>query len=223
MKGNIIQGKGNLHIPVNSRLKQVREQDINTLYRPAVFLDRDGVLIEDVGYLNDLSKTRILDGVSEGLRSIKPYFYIIVVTNQSAIGRGIISGSDLFKVHDDLCLELFKLDQGVVIDAMYYCPHVPVVANAESGFDCCCRKPKPGMLYQAESDWNLNLSESFMIGDRLSDMEAGRSAGLRNILLSDSSMPALTNIHRSPNLVEAAKIISGPVIEEFHMPMDITE
>ena len=160
MAGNIIQGNGNFHIPVNSRLNQIRKEDINTLYRTAVFLDRAGVLIEDVGYLNDLSKTRILYGVSEWLRSIKACFYIIVVTNQSAIGRGLISESDLFKVHDDLYHELIKLDQEVVIDAMYYCPHVPVVINAESGFDCCCRKPKPGMLYQAESDWNINLSES---------------------------------------------------------------
>ena len=111
MAGNIIQGKGNFHIPVNSRLNQIRKEDINTLYRTAVFLDRDGVLIEDVGYLNDLSKTRILYGVSEGLRSIKSCFYIIVVTNQSAIGRGLISESDLFKVHDDLYHELILPNQ----------------------------------------------------------------------------------------------------------------
>ncbi len=144
--------------------------------RKAVFLDRDNTLIEDVPYLSDPSGVRILTGAAEALCEFRNAgFMLVLVTNQSGIGRGMYSDEDMHAVNDRM-RELFA-DEGVSFDGVYYCPHAPEQP-------CACRKPLPGMLFEAASELGIDLSASVMIGDKLSDVEAGAAAGCCiNVLL----------------------------------------
>ncbi|MBN1864289.1 MAG: HAD family hydrolase [Victivallales bacterium] len=142
----------------------------------AVFLDRDDTLIEDVPYLSNPACVRILPGVVEALREFrKAGFLLVVVTNQSGIGRGMYAEENMHAVHGKM-RELFAAE-GVVFDGVCYCPHAP-------GQSCVCRKPLPGMLLDAAAKLGIDLSASVMIGDKPSDVEAGIAAGCcRNVLL----------------------------------------
>lgn len=140
---------------------------------PAIFLDRDGTLIADAGYLADPAGVEILPGVQEGLRDLKAAgFVLIIVTNQSGIGRGYYTEADYHAVAG-------RTDQLLgagLIDAAYFSPWHPEAAAP-------CRKPAPGMLLQAAREHSLDLPRSFMIGDRKGDIEAGRAAGCAASLL----------------------------------------
>jgi histidinol-phosphate phosphatase family protein len=147
-----------------------------TTCKRAVFLDRDGTLIEDVGYPRDPDRVRLLPGVADSLRELEAHgFVLVVVTNQSGIGRGLLTPAEAEAVtaRFEDCLG----KQGARIHASYCCPHAPEV-------QCDCRKPSPGMLLQAAQDLGIDLKQSFLIGDKLSDIEAGRRAGCSTILLS---------------------------------------
>ncbi|MHA3770142.1 D-glycero-alpha-D-manno-heptose-1,7-bisphosphate 7-phosphatase [Verrucomicrobiota bacterium sgz303538] len=140
---------------------------------PAVFLDRDGTLMEEVEYCRDPEKVRLLPGVPEGLARLKEAgFRCIIITNQSGIGRGWITMPEYEAVHARL-LEL--LNKGL-IDATYFCPDAP-------GTPCECRKPAPGMVLSAARDLGLDLSRSWFVGDKDSDVGCGRNAGTRTILV----------------------------------------
>ncbi|MGH2914301.1 MAG: D-glycero-alpha-D-manno-heptose-1,7-bisphosphate 7-phosphatase [Solirubrobacteraceae bacterium] len=151
--------------------------------RSAVFLDRDGTLIEDVGYLRDPATVAALDGAACALRDLSRLgFALVVVSNQSGIARGIISAAEAAAVHQRFVV-LYAAD-GVRYDAVSYCPHGP-----DEG--CACRKPAPGMLLDAAADLDIDLPTSFMVGDKASDVEAGRRAGCRSIRLATAGAPVL--------------------------------
>jgi D-glycero-D-manno-heptose 1,7-bisphosphate phosphatase len=143
--------------------------------RRAVFLDRDGTLNMERGYLTDPAELVLYHGAGLAVRQLNSNGWLVVVlTNQSAIGRGLLSVERLEQVQSVLRQELAKAD--AFYDAFYYCPHIPKD-------NCDCRKPKPGLLLQAAVDLSIDLSGSFMIGDKLSDIEAGHLAGCKSILV----------------------------------------
>jgi len=139
--------------------------------RKAVFLDRDNTLIFDPGYIHEAEKVRLLEGVGEGLKLLKEAGYLlIVVSNQSGIGRGYYTEKEFWEVNERL-QELLE-PYGVQIDDFFFCPHRP-----EEG--CSCRKPETGMVEEAAKKWGVELSESFVIGDKESDVEVAFRAGCR--------------------------------------------
>jgi D-glycero-D-manno-heptose 1,7-bisphosphate phosphatase len=142
----------------------------------AVFLDRDGTIIVDWGYLNAADQVCLLAGAGEALATIQAHgFALVLVSNQSGIARGLITPEEALQVHETVVARL--ADYGVRLDAALYCPHAP----AEK---CRCRKPSPEMLLQAAKDLHLDLSRSFMVGDKAIDIEAGKRAGCRTILFT---------------------------------------
>ena len=145
------------------------------LSRPAVFLDRDGTISEEVGYLNDASHFRMFPFTAGAIRRLnEAQLPVIVVTNQSGVGRGFFPESSVDRIHKLMQKQL--LEAGARVDAIYYCPH-------SSEHDCECRKPKPGMLAQAAREHGLDLRRSFVVGDRYGDVNAAHNAGARGILV----------------------------------------
>jgi len=150
--------------------------------RRAVFFDRDGTLIQEAGFLKSLSEIVILPGAFAAVRSVNQAgMRVIVVTNQSGIARGYLSEGDLDEIHRRI-RELFERERAR-IDAFYHCPHLPQGPVGEYSIRCDCRKPEPGLLIRASREWKLDLSESFVVGDSLRDIEAGRRAGCRTALV----------------------------------------
>ena len=144
----------------------------------AVFLDRDGTLIDDVGYISDPEDVRLVPGAADALRALRDAgFRLVVVSNQSGLGRGLITQERADAVHQRFVQELERA--GAQIDAAYYCPHTP-------DEDCDCRKPLPGMLIDAARELDLDLERSFIVGNSDVDVAAGEAAGARAILLADS-------------------------------------
>lgn len=142
----------------------------------ACFLDRDGVLITDMDYLKDPEKVELIPRAAEALKMLKKAGYmIIVISNQSGVARGMFEESDVIAVNRKIN-ELLSKD-GIPIDDFYYCPHHFEGNVAEYSFECECRKPSPGMILQATEDHDIDLSKSFMIGDKVSDFHAANNAG----------------------------------------------
>jgi histidinol-phosphate phosphatase family protein len=139
----------------------------------ALFVDRDGTLIVDVGYPNDPARVELLPGAAEVLRGLQRDWALVVVSNQSGLGRGKITEAEAKAVHARF-VALFAA-AGVQFAGFYYCPHAP-----EDG--CPCRKPAPGMLHDAARELGLDLASSVMIGDKPSDLEAGRAAGCAQVV-----------------------------------------
>lgn len=149
--------------------------------RPAVFLDRDGTIIEHVHYLADPAHLALIPGATGVIRRLREAgFACVVVTNQSAIERGILTVDRLGTIHDTLTEMLAA--EGAVLDGIYYCPVAPKERNQRI-IEHLDRKPGPGMLQKAARDLSLDLARSWMIGDSLSDMLAGRNAGCRGTIL----------------------------------------
>jgi D-glycero-D-manno-heptose 1,7-bisphosphate phosphatase len=148
--------------------------------RPAVFLDRDGTLIEERGYLDRLELLAVFPWTGDALRLLnRAGFATVVVTNQSAIARGMIDESFLRDVHRALDERLAPAR----IDRYYYCPHFPTATVERYRAVCDCRKPRPGMIERACREMDLDPARSFMVGDRWLDVECGRAAGTRTILV----------------------------------------
>ena len=159
--------------------------------RPAAFLDRDGTIIEEVNYLTRPEDLRLEPGALDALRRLREAGYLlIVVTNQSAVARGMITERELASLHG--LLERKLAQGGVRLDGIYYCPHHPDSDLAEYAASCDCRKPEPGMLLRAAADLGVDLGRSVMFGDSERDVEAGRRAGCRTALLHHGSPPAGT-------------------------------
>ena len=177
---SVMRGPGFFHWPTNSRLNT----NSPAYPRETVFLDRDGVLIEDVHYLTGPGQIRILPGVAEVLKALKERFYLVVVTNQSGIARGLLTEDDLLDIHAEMISRLWLC--GALIDGLYYCPHLPEASIPAYKMECRCRKPGPGMLQQAAGDWGIDLSRSFMVGDMATDVEAAQAAGVKDIIMRDS-------------------------------------
>jgi len=150
--------------------------------RPAVFLDRDGTVIEEVGYLSRPEQFRLLPGAAAAIRQLNERdIPVVLVTNQSGVARGKFSENDLAEIHRHL-RELLATEDAR-LDAIYYCPHHPREGQAPYRRDCVCRKPAPGMLQQAAREHGLDLAASVMIGDSLRDLEAGAAAGCKTRIL----------------------------------------
>jgi D-glycero-D-manno-heptose 1,7-bisphosphate phosphatase len=148
----------------------------------AVFLDRDGTINEEVGYLNSLEQLRVIPEAFEALRLInKAGMKTVVITNQSGIGRGFFDEAFVDKIHEEM-RNLF-LKKGAVIDSFYYCPHHPTEGVGEYRQACSCRKPEPGLLLKAAEDLDIDLGKSYMIGDMPKDVEVGQRAGSKGILV----------------------------------------
>ena len=145
--------------------------------RRAVFLDRDGTLNKDVGYVHRKEDWQWLPGVAEALKRLRAVGYVlVVVSNQSGIARGMYDREALRLLEEWVNAELSA--KNAAIDAWYYCPHLPEITGP-----CECRKPGPGLLLQAARDLDLDLANSWMIGDRVRDVQAGLAAGCQSILL----------------------------------------
>jgi histidinol-phosphate phosphatase family protein len=147
----------------------------------ALFLDRDGVLIEDRGYLRDADDVVLMPGAARVLRQLAAEGWkLIVISNQSGVGRGLITPAEMESVQARF-LDLLRAE-GVELTESYLCPHAP-------GENCQCRKPSPFFLQQAARDYNLDLAQCWMVGDRGSDLLAGNAAGCRTIWLRNEIFP----------------------------------
>jgi D-glycero-D-manno-heptose 1,7-bisphosphate phosphatase len=171
----------------------------------AVFLDRDGVLIEDTGYPDDPDRITLLPRVGKGLRALREAGWrLVVVSNQSGVARGRFSLQRLAQVHDHLIALLAH--EGVRLDALYYCPHHPGAGRPPFDVACDHRKPAPGMLRSAAERLGLRLEQCWMVGDKESDVEAGRGAGCRTIRLT---LGATAADFQARDLGDAARCILG--------------
>jgi D-glycero-D-manno-heptose 1,7-bisphosphate phosphatase len=150
--------------------------------KPAVFLDRDGTINQEVSYLNSLAELRLIPGAAEAIASLNAAgFKVVVVTNQAGIGRGYCREADLHSIHTAIQQQLQEV--GGRIDGFYYCPHHPTAGLGEYRIECSCRKPAPGMLRRAALEMNLDCDASYMVGDHIKDIQAGKAVGCRTLLV----------------------------------------
>lgn len=175
-------------------------------------MDKDGTLIHNVPYNVDPEKIWLMEGAIAGLQRLHAAQYLlIVVTNQSGVARGYFPESALIAVRERLHQLLDKA--GVPLAGFYYCPHHPQGSVTNYAIECECRKPYPGMLYQAAQEHDIDLSQSWLIGDILHDVEAGRSAGCRTVLLDNGNetewklSQARLPHHLAANLEDASRLI----------------
>lgn len=176
----------------------------------AVFLDKDGTLVDDVPYNIDPRRIRLAQGAGMALRRLLALgFRLFVVSNQSGVARGLFDEAALGPVRDRIA-QLLAQD-GVVLDGFYYCPHAPPRSGSLA---CSCRKPAPGMLLRAAHEHRLTLEHSWMVGDILDDVEAGRRAGCRTVLIDNGHEtewlpgPQRRPHRRAPDLPQAAAVIA---------------
>ncbi|MFV1963888.1 MAG: D-glycero-beta-D-manno-heptose 1,7-bisphosphate 7-phosphatase [Pirellulaceae bacterium] len=147
-----------------------------------VFLDRDGTINQEVTYLAATDQLQLIDGAALGVRSLNLAGYkVVVITNQSAVARGYLSEETLQDIHRFLQDELRIHD--ATLDAIYYCPHHPTEGMPPYRGECQCRKPKPGMLHRAAEELDIDLSRSFVVGDKLIDLDLGSRVGCTTVLV----------------------------------------
>ncbi len=150
--------------------------------RPAIFLDRDGTINEQMGYINHISRFQLLPGVGAAIARLnRQGMPVVVVTNQSGLARGYFPAALLEAVHEKMFRQL--AEAGAHIDGLYLCPHHPEAKEARYRQACDCRKPKTGMLEQAARELGLDLPRSYVIGDRWSDLRCGDAVGASTILV----------------------------------------
>ncbi|MFP3982389.1 MAG: D-glycero-beta-D-manno-heptose 1,7-bisphosphate 7-phosphatase [Desulfurivibrionaceae bacterium] len=150
--------------------------------KPAVFLDRDGTINEQMGYINHESRFHLLPGVAEAIKKLNEAdIPVVVVTNQSGLARGYFPEKLLDAVHDSMRKEL--ADRGAHVDSIYICPHHPEAKEEKFRKNCSCRKPGKGLFIQAAEDMSLDLSRSYVVGDRWSDLESAANCGAVGILV----------------------------------------
>jgi D-glycero-D-manno-heptose 1,7-bisphosphate phosphatase len=187
------------------------------LPRPAIFLDRDGVIIEETGYLSDPAQVVLIPGAAEAIARLNQAgIPVVVVTNQAGVARGYYTESRIHEIHARLD-ELLRR-HGAHIDRYYYCLHHPTEGIGPYRCDCECRKPRPGMLHRATRDLGLDLSRSCMVGDKLCDLEAGANAGCQTILVRTGYGHTLHSLDlTSLRIVYIADDLSEAV--EFCLPL----
>jgi D,D-heptose 1,7-bisphosphate phosphatase len=189
---------------------------LNSSYkRPAIFLDRDGVINKEVDLLSRIDDLELLPGVHHAIKKINDSGYLcIVITNQPVIARNLLDFRELRDIHNKM--EWLLGEHGCFIDALYFCPHHPHSGYPEERkeykIDCDCRKPKPGMIFKAAEDYNIDLDNSFMIGDRETDIMAGHNAGIRTVIVKINGIHWETENSnaelRAENLNEAVDLIA---------------
>jgi D-glycero-D-manno-heptose 1,7-bisphosphate phosphatase len=187
------------------------ESDGNKL-KPAVFLDKDGTLIENVPYNVAPELIRLTPRALEGLRMLTASGYLLfIVTNQSGVARGLFTEDDLKGVERHL--QNLLAEAGVELGGFYYCPHLPDGKVADYSLDCQCRKPEPGMILRAAEEHDLDISHSWLFGDTLDDVEAGRRAGCRTVMINSGNekrwrvTPDRIPHYLVNNLTEAAQLM----------------
>ena len=159
---------------------------MNQLKNPCVFLDRDGTVIVDRGYVYKIEDLEFMPGVLDGLMMLKKMgFLLVIITNQSGVARGFYALNDVYQFHSEMNARLYSLRE-IKIDAFYICPHYEHGIIEPFSRKCQCRKPSPYLLMKAAEEFQIDLSKSYMIGDKDCDVEAGRKAGLRNVFLVDN-------------------------------------
>ena len=178
----------------------------------AIFIDKDGTLIPDIPYNVNPQLITLSNTAIPALQLLqKQNYLLIVISNQSGVARGYFKEEELQNVSDAIINLVSK--EGITIDGFYYCPHYKEGSVKEYAIDCDCRKPKPGLLLKAAKDFDIDLKQSWMIGDILNDVEAGKAAGCRTVLLKNGNETEwIMNEKREPNfivenLLEAAQTI----------------
>ncbi len=172
--------------------------------QPAIFLDRDGTINREIGYLSEPEKFELLPNALAGLKKMQDFGYrLVIVTNQGGIGLGYFTKEDFYRVNKKMLTEVSQA--GINIDKIYFCPH----GKAEN---CPCRKPEIGLILRAKRELNLDLSHSFFIGDSEIDIQTGARAGMKTLLISSELLPDPSGIEPKPDfvakdLLEAAEII----------------
>jgi D-glycero-D-manno-heptose 1,7-bisphosphate phosphatase len=154
----------------------------------AVFLDRDGTVTEEVGYLTSLDMLKPIRGAGAAIKRLnEAEFKVVLVTNQSGVARGYFPESLVDDAH--ILLRRMLMVDGALLDGIYYCPHHPTAGQEKYTIVCDCRKPETGLLDRAAKDLAIDLKQSFMIGDKWSDIELGHRAGMRSILVRTGFSP----------------------------------
>jgi len=179
--------------------------------KPAVLLDRDGTIIEQVHHLTDPAGVKLIPGAGEAIRTLRAHGYVcVVVTNQSVIGRGMLTVEGLERVHREMHRQL--AEHRARLDGVYFCPVAPT-SNDRTAVEHCDRKPGPGMLWRAARELDLELGRSWFVGDMLSDLHAGRNAGCRGSILVRTGRGASVSAddpvidHVVEDLLEGARLI----------------
>jgi D-glycero-D-manno-heptose 1,7-bisphosphate phosphatase len=148
----------------------------------AIFLDRDGTVSEEVGYINHVSRLRLFPWTAAAIRSINDAGMLaVLVTNQAGVARGYFVEAMIGEVHERLVREL--AEDGARLDAVYYCPHHPSAGEPPYRQACECRKPRPGLLLRAAEDHEIDLARSYMVGDKYSDVQLARTVGAKGVLV----------------------------------------
>lgn len=170
---------------------------MTSLHR-AVFFDRDGTLIIDHSYLSSPDQVELLPGAIEVLQALQQSFLIVVVSNQSGVGRGLITEGQAAAVDERFRAVL--IENGIRLAGAYYCPHAP-----DAG--CECRKPEPGLLRRAAKELQIDLAQSYMVGDKISDYEAGEAVGCRAVLIAKQPQPGrfvIPDLRQLPAVIGSA-------------------
>ncbi len=176
----------------------------------AVFLDRDGTINEDAGFVTKPEQLRLIPYAAKAIALLNEKYKVVVITNQPMVGRGLCTEEDIKMIHHELLRQLSMQD--AKLDGIYACFHHPIMGLGEYRQSCSCRKPMPGMILKAADELSLDLASSYMVGDKTSDIKAGLSAGLKTILVktgtagNDGFNDAVPD-YVAEDLYHAAKII----------------
>jgi D-glycero-D-manno-heptose 1,7-bisphosphate phosphatase len=150
--------------------------------RPAVFLDRDGTINEQMGYLNHISRLRLLPGAAAAIARLnRAGLAVVAISNQSGVARGYFPEELVGQVHQRM--KALLAEAGARLDGVYYCPHHPQAALPAYRVDCLCRKPRPGLVQRAAAELHLDPARSFVVGDQVSDLMLGRAVGAASVLV----------------------------------------
>ena len=182
------------------------------LRKKGVFLDRDGTLMRHCEYLADISDLELFEETWEAVRLLnRNRIPAVVVTNQSAIARGLLGEEELLAIHSEMQVRLRH--RGAFLDAFYYCPHHPTQGELPYRRSCTCRKPQPGLILRAADELGLSPRLSFMVGDSQSDVEAGRRAGCRTVLITETEGDADDS---SSETVGGPDFVARDVLQAVH-------
>jgi D-glycero-D-manno-heptose 1,7-bisphosphate phosphatase len=178
--------------------------------RRAVFIDRDGTLSEEVGYINHVSRFRLFPYAASAIKHLNENGWLaIVITNQAGVARGYFSEDTIHAVHKAMTNELKS--NGAQLDAIYYCAHHPSVGEPPYRLDCDCRKPKPGLISRAVKDFGISLEESWMVGDRYSDVELARNAAINSMFVMSGYGRGEWE-HQRPNWTEQPDLVAEDLL-----------
>jgi D-glycero-D-manno-heptose 1,7-bisphosphate phosphatase len=179
--------------------------------KPAIFIDRDGTLSEEVGYINHLSRFRMLPFAADAVRLVnRSGFLAVLVTNQAGVARGYFPESLIADVHRVVTDRM--ADAGAHLDGIFYCPHHPSAGEAPYRQDCRCRKPKPGLLHAAEKELGIDLARSWVIGDRYPDMQVAWAVGARGALVR-TGYGAGELEHNAPRWARRPELVAEHLLE----------